>query len=129
MQNNLPPNDTPWLVLGDFNEITSQVDKIGGLPFRDSQCKDLDNFIDAPSLMDVGFHGNPFTWSNVREGLALICERLDRALLNCTWLDSFPSIKVIHLPKTHSDHCPILVTTDDSMHGNSSIFPFRCKKA
>lgn len=129
MQNNLPPTDTPWLVLGDFNEITSQADKVGGRPFRESQCSDFENFTDAASLVDVGFHGNPFTWSNAREGLALIRERLDRALVNPTWLDAFPSTKVIHLPKTHSDHCPILVSTETAMHDPSSCFPFCCKKA
>ena len=117
------------MVLGDINEITSQAEKVGGRPFRYSQCSDLENFVDAASLVDIGFHGNPFTWSNARESLALIRERLDRALINPTWLSSFRSSKVIHLPKTHSDHCPILVSTDDSMHGTSSNFPFRCKEA
>lgn len=30
--------------------------------------------------MDLGFHGNVYTWSNRRAGLANISERLDHAI-------------------------------------------------
>ena len=129
MQEDLPPDGTPWVVLGDFNEVTTQSEKSGGRPFRQSQCMDLDNFTDAASLVDISYQGKPFTWSNARQGLALIRERLDRALINPAWLDHFPDTKVIHLPKTHSDHCPILLCTALNDLQNNHHFPFRCKEA
>lgn len=36
-------------------------------------------------------------------------ERLDKVLANEKWLSIFPRASVIHLPKTHSDHNPILI--------------------
>lgn len=36
-------------------------------------------------------------------------ERLDRIFVNNSWLSLFPKAMVIHLPRTHSDHNPLLV--------------------
>ncbi|XP_056685189.1 uncharacterized protein [Spinacia oleracea] len=93
MQADLPPATTSWLLVGDLNEVTSHSEKSGGRDFRPSQCRDFNNFRDEAGLVDLGFSGNPFTWENMREGAALIRERLDRALANAKWLDTFPHTK------------------------------------
>lgn len=36
-------------------------------------------------------------------------ERLDKIFLNDSWINLFPKASVIHLPKTYSDHNPILL--------------------
>ncbi|XP_056685482.1 uncharacterized protein [Spinacia oleracea] len=61
IRSNLPPKNTPWLVLGDMNEITGQSEKMGGRPFRVNQGKDMLNFMDEAGLVDLGFNGSPFT--------------------------------------------------------------------
>lgn len=66
VKDNLPLPDTPWLVVGDMNEVTSQAEKMGGRPFRAGQCQDLNNFTDAAGLVDVGYNGCPYTWTNSR---------------------------------------------------------------
>uniref|UniRef100_A0A803LUB2 RNase H type-1 domain-containing protein n=1 Tax=Chenopodium quinoa TaxID=63459 RepID=A0A803LUB2_CHEQI len=91
LKNDLPPDDTPWLVLGDLNEVTSPTEKMGGRNFRMSQCQDLNMLADAACLVDLGFNGNPYTWHNAREGAAIIRERLDRAMANPSWLNNFPN--------------------------------------
>lgn len=126
MEENLPPPETPWLVVGDMNEVTSQADKKGGRLFRRGQCSDLNNLMDAAGLMDLGYSGCPYTWTNAREGAELIMERLDKALANPPLLDAFPHIKVHHLPRIHSDHCPIIVSLDNPILKDP--FPFRCKE-
>lgn len=60
-------------------------------------------------LMDIGFNGHPFTWTNKRFGKAFICERLDRALANLEWNNQFPDAKLYHLTSYASDHSPILL--------------------
>lgn len=58
--------------------------------------------MDAACLVDLGFDGNPFTWTNIREGAALIRERLDRALAKHTWISKFQGTEVSHLPRSYS---------------------------
>ncbi|KAL2904687.1 Catalase-peroxidase [Bienertia sinuspersici] len=127
MQANLPPPTTPWMVLDDLNEVTCTNEKLGGNQFKHGQCQDFNNFEDNAGMIDLGFQGNPFTWTNGREGAAVIRERLDRAIANTKWLEAFPKTKVMHLTRTYSDHYPILVNldSDNIKHGN---YPFRCKE-
>ena len=127
MEQNLPPDQAPWMVVGDMNEVRSQGEKSGGRAFRPSQCRDLNSFMDAACLVDLGFDGNPFTWTNAREGTALIRERLDRVLANNTWILEFPGTEVSHLPRSYSDHCPLLVNLNIS--NSFKNYPFRCKEA
>lgn len=77
--------NSPWMCFGDFNEITCQEDKIGGLPWTPQQSEDFLNAIDACNLLDLG-HSHPiYTWSNNRAAPNHIEERLDRALANREW--------------------------------------------
>lgn len=46
MQADVPPAATPWLMLGDLNEVTSQSEKQRGHSFNPTQCLDLHNFMD-----------------------------------------------------------------------------------
>lgn len=102
--------DEPWFILGDFNAITHEEEKKGGQRFENKSASDFRNFILANGLLDAGFSGNKFTWSNNQRGPDRIWMRLDRVLINGVAAGSFPAIKVVHLPRVHSDHCPILVS-------------------
>lgn len=59
--------------------------------------------------MDMGCSGPKLTWTNNRQGLANTKERLDRALCNTQWMNSFPESCVWNLPRTYSDHAPLVV--------------------
>lgn len=63
-------------------------------------------------LLDLGFKGSKYTWLNKRfqHSNALILERLDRILVINDWLLKYPNAHIMHLPCTHSDHCPLLLT-------------------
>ena len=70
----------PWLCFGDFNEIVSMEEKLGGV-VRTQQY--MDGFRDAINICgfkDLGYRGLDFTWCNNREGSNRIYMRLDRAL-------------------------------------------------
>jgi hypothetical protein len=78
-------------------------------------------------LVDLGYNGNPFTWSNKRHGRAKIKERLDRGLYNQEWLLLFPDALVHHMPATASDHNPIKISSESSScppSNPSSLNPF-----
>ncbi|GLT34240.1 hypothetical protein SLA2020_087660 [Shorea laevis] len=72
----------PWLLAGDFNEKLTNDDKRGGNPISQHKANLLQNCLDAYNLLDLGFNGPKFTWSNMRSILNLIQARLDRAFAN-----------------------------------------------
>uniref|UniRef100_A0A2N9G6T6 CCHC-type domain-containing protein n=1 Tax=Fagus sylvatica TaxID=28930 RepID=A0A2N9G6T6_FAGSY len=69
-----PPNQ-PWMMTfvhaphnrsGDFNCILSQSEKKGGKRVGDLTRSELKPFLDSGELIDLGFKGNSFTWTNKR---------------------------------------------------------------
>ena len=64
----------PWLCIGDFNMILSQSNKFDGCPYACSSNDAFHGFLDTYGMIDLGFSGNPFTWSNKRRDHHLIKE-------------------------------------------------------
>jgi hypothetical protein len=113
----------PWLCMGDFNEVLLQVDKKGGRPFSSSSSNGFNALVNQQGLVDLGFSGNPYTWTNKRLNFANIKERLDRAFSNTEWRSTFPKASVYHFPATTSDHNPIILNTNGIV--SSTPKPFR----
>ncbi|XP_060184825.1 uncharacterized protein LOC132614395 [Lycium barbarum] len=99
----------PWLVGGDFNVITDDIEKFGGLPVQFAETEDFRQCIDICQLVDLGFTGSMFTWWNGRLDEACIFKRLDRCLGNQALQNCFTNLEVEHLIKQGSDHSPLLV--------------------
>jgi exonuclease III len=108
----------PWLCIGDFNMILSQQDKMGGLLYASSSTDYFHEFVNSFGLVDLGFTGNPFTWSNHRDGRHLIRQRLDCGMASSQWVHLFPSTSILHLPALSSDHSPLLL---DTVHSDFSL--------
>ncbi|KAF9607240.1 hypothetical protein IFM89_033447 [Coptis chinensis] len=85
------------------------------MPFRD--------MVDGCELIDLGFMGNTFTWTNKQKGRRRIWERIDRSLANDAWMLRFVNIKVYHEMATSSDH-KFLIIKVDNVHDRLST-PFR----
>jgi hypothetical protein len=105
----------PWKCIGDFNAITSP-DSFSPNLFSD--------FMNEFGMIDLGFNGNPFTWSNHRQDSSLIRERLDRGIANSNWIHSFPSYSITHLPAHSSDHYPLLLNSSFSVPSLPRPFRF-----
>ncbi|XP_074297790.1 uncharacterized protein LOC141628564 [Silene latifolia] len=99
---------SPFLVIGDFNQVELHSDKIGSsLTIRGQAEFTAWKF--QNSLVDIPFFGPRFTWMNGQLDGHCIMERLDRSYATQDWLDLFPSSSVLHLPILISDHSPILL--------------------
>ncbi|KAK4731156.1 hypothetical protein R3W88_024144 [Solanum pinnatisectum] len=108
--------DGKWLIGGDFNELMKSSEKAGVLGYG-YYCE----------LIDMGYKGGKYTWLNKRfnNRSSLIFERLDRFFANEEWLHKFPDAQVHHLPRIHSDHCPLLLSVlQNSPRKRNKLFRF-----
>ena len=64
------------------------------------------------NMIDIGFAGPRYTWSNHRPLTHLVQERIDRVFVNLGWNNLHPEAAILHLEKTHFDHCPIKLLFD-----------------
>ena len=54
----------PWVLLGDFNDMILDDEKMGGLPVNRNHISAFRNCMDKCGLIDLGFEGPYFTWTN-----------------------------------------------------------------
>ncbi|XP_016185449.1 uncharacterized protein LOC107627098 [Arachis ipaensis] len=106
----------PCCFLGDFNEIV-HVDKRKGATSLPRSAKEFKVWIQDMHLVDLALTDRKFTWFRGRS-----CSRIDRALVNVEWLEEFPETRLRGVPRSLSDHCPIIVE-DKKLRGGPR--PFR----
>lgn len=75
-------HDMPWVLASDFNEPLSDEDKFGGKAVSVNRSLLFKKCLDKCNMIDIGFSGPWFTWTNRREFQALIQERIDRVFVN-----------------------------------------------
>lgn len=60
-------------------------------------------------LKDLDIVGHQFTWEHGRNTNHWVEIRLDRGLVDASWLQLFPSVKLYNMEGSPSDHSPILL--------------------
>lgn len=100
----------PWFVGGDFNEVLRATEEYCGNLISNRRADAFANCINYCKLIDLGFKDSCYMWTNTRRYGYTILERLDCLLTNYYWINLFPEVVVQYLPRTHSDHCPLLVS-------------------
>lgn len=99
----------PWILGGDFNETLHAEDKFCGLLINNSRANKLLDCINYCHLIDLGYKGSCYTWTNVKYNRFNLLERIDRVLANYDWITNYPDALATYLPRTHSNHCPIKI--------------------
>ncbi|TXG69366.1 hypothetical protein EZV62_004301 [Acer yangbiense] len=117
-------SDFPWVVLGDFNVIRRDAERIGGSPRPLLSMMEFNDCLHHCGLIDLLNTGQRMSWCNGREGVSRSWAKLDRVLINNAFSSSYGSAHFKYLSRKYSDHCPMVVYTDTpfSLYGPS---PFR----
>ncbi|XP_078162805.1 uncharacterized protein LOC144557992 [Carex rostrata] len=103
---------TPVCVIGDFNAIADESEKVCGDPILNKNSRDFKEFLFEGELIDMGFKGPAFTWTNKRSASEAIHERLDRVVATVGWLQMHSQTYVNNLPRIQSDHGAIMLRLD-----------------
>jgi exonuclease III len=96
----------PLLIGGDFNLCRFRTDKSNGnINQRYEDC--FNDWVNKWGLIEISPSNRKFTWSNNQSNL--IQAKLDRVFMSTDWEATFPLVRVLGLPKSISDHVPLLV--------------------
>ncbi|KAK1263721.1 hypothetical protein QJS04_geneDACA009440 [Acorus gramineus] len=99
---------TRWILGGDFNEVRFSQEKKGGQPAHTRRLAKFNKCIADCALQDLKSTGCHYSWSNNQVD-RILC-RLDRVLVNTSWMTSFPDSYVHYDSPGLSDHSPLKVT-------------------
>lgn len=110
--------ELPWIVRGDFNELLYVTEKFGGHGHSISLMDKFRDTLNQCNLQDLHALREFFTWTNMRKGVHLVFERLDRFCANHEWRTLFSSVVVENLGFFSSDHRAIQLSF------NRTIFDF-----
>ena len=95
--------------MGDFNEVVNEQEKFGGNPISQNRIRPYVDCMNCCGMLDLGFSGPKYTWTNKRGLADLIQLRLDRCWANSSWKSLFQEANVSHLAQVNSNHCPLLL--------------------
>jgi hypothetical protein len=80
------------------------------------------DFIFDTGLIDLGFKGPTYTWTNKPNSSKALHIRLDRVIASPTWCNIFPETCVNHMPRTRrSDHALIMLRTREGTKGGGKF--------
>lgn len=112
LQADLHVGTSPWLIGGDFNEIFHLLEHSpSGMNMFTTPMVDFKTCIDHLEMRNLRYHGTKFFWSN-KQPDDPIARKLDRALINEYWLNSFPRSLANFLAPEISDHTPCCITLE-----------------
>ncbi|KAI4324400.1 hypothetical protein MLD38_029895 [Melastoma candidum] len=102
----------PWGILGDFNAVRSQEERVGGREKWRESDNVLNRVLYSLGMDDLRGVGCSFTWSNRRS--PPIVAKLDRVVINKEWIEAFRLSEAHFLAPTTSDHSPCLLRLSPS---------------
>lgn len=116
------PENSPWLLCGDFHLVLNSQEKRGGRTITNVEILEFSSFLSELGLFENGFSGSTFTWCNNRRGRTRIWKRLDRLLINSECSEPSQKFSVKHLARDPSDHAPLLVSSSTRLDNKPKMF-------
>ncbi|KAL5568624.1 hypothetical protein UlMin_025199 [Ulmus minor] len=99
----------PWLIIGDFNAVLHSNGRMGGR-VCDPIVDMMFNLLSDLGIIEIYVAGGVFSWQNNRVNGA-IYSKIDRGMANAEWWLFFLDAYLCLLPKTTSNHKPLVLRT------------------
>ncbi|CAE5958045.1 unnamed protein product [Arabidopsis arenosa] len=113
----------PRLVLGDFNEIQCNSEKLGGPAKPEWQFSNFRRMLRVSGLHEVKTYGGLYTWIGNRS-TGTVKSKLDRIVATADWKNQFPKALVQLLDWIGSDHRPLLLQTENNKWKGTKQFRY-----
>lgn len=115
----------PLIVMGDFNEILASSKHSSGAFLAPHQRGMLafQSMVTSCDLTDLASIGPTFTWTN-KQSENPIAKKLDRVLVNDSWMNQYPQSYANFKPSGVLDHTRCWVHLDTPPPGNKRPFKF-----
>ncbi|VVB17675.1 unnamed protein product [Arabis nemorensis] len=95
--------DEQWVLTGDFNELISNREKLGGAVRSESTFWGFRDMAQNCKIQEIRSCRNSFSWGGWRDDVWIQC-RLDRSFGNDQWFQLFPRSNVEYMNLWASDH-------------------------
>lgn len=93
---------------------------MGGRPVSYYQLKDQLDCIVQSELIELSFSGPLYTWDD-----GVIRSKLDRALVNCSFIEHFPNASVLFKASGYLfDHSQAILSLDSHIENKNKSFKF-----
>ncbi|XP_022023605.1 uncharacterized protein LOC110923858 [Helianthus annuus] len=119
-----PAQLNPWVIMGDFNVGLNLDDTCMGSSNVNSAMKDFIECVNYLEVFDVRAHGMHYTWSQCPKKGIGIRKKLDRILVNVSFVDRFVDACGVFLPNGISDHSPALLKIIEAEKNKPKPFKF-----
>ncbi|XP_050207497.1 uncharacterized protein LOC126656916 [Mercurialis annua] len=100
--------DSSWMVVGDFNAVMNDSNRIGGNAIDVQAAEEFMDCIRCCNLIEMRRTGNNLTWCNNQIFVERIWRMLDWCFFNDKWFDVWPDAFMNVLCPGLSDHSPIV---------------------
>nr|KAJ0186457.1 hypothetical protein LSAT_V11C900469030 [Lactuca sativa] len=107
-----------WFVFGDFNAVRFPEERLGSI-FCPNGAYFFNKFIYSAGLLEIKMGGRRFTYMSSKGDKH---SKLDRFLVSKNVTDTWSHLNVTTLPRIHSDHCAIVLSSNEVDFGPH---PFR----
>lgn len=104
----------PWLIQGDFNAVSCNEDRIGGIPVNEEAAIKFQNWIVDLNLIEIQRSGPNFTWTNYQERDRRIYRKFHWCFANQEWYSKMKEAVCNVVSCNISDNCGMLVNVQSS---------------
>ncbi|WMV30242.1 hypothetical protein MTR67_023627 [Solanum verrucosum] len=105
--------------MGDFNSILTQEDRPIGSQVQEAEAMDFKECLSECNLSELQTRERNFTWTNEH-----VFSRIDRVIINATWMNMMPIYQVMAMDPLFSDHSPLGLLMEEQRDNQRRPFRF-----